>query len=143
MTPYPPNKQPEKHQERLGEKLREKHPQFRYESFSFQREGQHLVCRFLFFLEPDITFSPEVSFECRSEIDEKQLRSLVFHLGMVESIIYWKAACSPVIQVNAGILEPEQLTWWHDLFIHGLGEFYCRNQIDFTPSDFLSIRCNP
>jgi hypothetical protein len=52
---------------------------------------------------------------------------------------YWKATCSPEIVIEAGVLNADQIAWWHDLLIKGQGEFYYLNQIDFTQPDFVKI----
>lgn len=67
------------------------------------------------------------------------LDTLAFNLGMVETISYWKTACPAVLRVDAGPLDFEQVAWWHDLYLNGLGEFFLQNEIDFTAPDFLTI----
>lgn len=111
--------------------LRAKHPRFIYKSFEINSNK----IRFLFLLEPDIVFTPEITLPEKITANEW----LVFNLGMVEAISYWKAACPPELVVEAGSLTAEQISWWHDLFINGLGEFFYKNQVDFTTPDFLTI----
>lgn len=60
-------------------------------------------------------------------------RNLVFQLGMVELVSYWKITCSPRVEVAAGALEPEQISWWKTLYFGGLGEFFYVNGIDSDP----------
>jgi len=50
---------------------------------------------------------------------------------------YWKAVCSPEILVRAGFLDAQQLSWWTDLLLHGMREFFYVNQIDFTAPNFV------
>lgn len=121
------------------EALREKHPRFTYESFETNKTDGHLHVHFRFLLEPDISFAPQVSIPVAEYVDQAAAKRFAFHLGLVETISYWKAACSPELVVNAGSLTEQQVSWWHDLFTHGLGEFFFRNNIDFTQPDFLSI----
>ena len=125
------------------QQLRSRYPIFRYESFELERSSSRVTARFKFSIPPDITFAPEVIFEPVDErwhaISEESLRNTVFHLGLIESFSYWKATASPVIEVYAGTLAEEQISWWQDLLIHGMGEFFYRNQIDFTPEAFVKI----
>jgi hypothetical protein len=72
-------------------------------------------------------------------IPSSTLAEYVFQIGLVEMLSYWKAFCSPRIQVEAGPLNQEQIEWWHHLLINGLGEFFFVNQIDFTAQDFVTI----
>jgi len=121
------------------ERLREKHPTFTYKSFRIVRTDKNLTVDFNFVLEPGINFCPTVSIPCLEKSEKAEIENLAFHLGLVELISYWKATCSPNIVVEAGQLNNQQIRWWHDLFIHGLGEFFFKNQIDFTKPEFLSI----
>src|SRR5205823_9777689 len=47
------------------------------------------------------------------------------------------------IEVHAGRLTEEQTAWWEDLLIHGMGEFFFRNTIDFTSPGFVKIVPGP
>lgn len=119
--------------------LRVKHPKFIYESYSLEHKNETVSLKYGFKLEPNVVFAPEVILPAGKEIDADVMNNFAFHLGMIEAISYWKAACSPELLIEAGKLSPEQTAWWHDLFIHGLGEFYYMNNIDFTQPGFLNI----
>lgn len=125
------------------DELRLKYPVFRYETFDIDRSSSRFTARFKFSIPPDISFTPEVIFEPVREgwqsIPDETLQNAIFHLGLVETFSYWKATASPVIEVHAGSLNDEQVSWWEDLLIHGMGEFFYRNEIDFTPEDFVKI----
>jgi hypothetical protein len=117
---------------------------FRYESFSFERTPARITARFKFSIPPDISFKPEVHFEAVSNgwhnLPEDALNNAIFHLGLIESLSYWKSTASPVIEVHAGTLSREQVDWWHDLLINGMGEFFYHNDIDFTAPHFVEFR---
>jgi len=123
--------------------LRSRYPIFRYESFELERGSSRISVRFRFSVPPDIAFVPEVIFDSVDEpwyaISEESLNNVVFHLGLIESFSYWKATASPVIEVDAGGLSEEQISWWEDLLTHGMGEYFYRNQIDFTAERFVKI----
>ena len=131
------------------QELRSRYPVFHYERFELERSSSSVTARFRFSIPPDIAFAPEVIFESVEEpwhkIPEESLHNAVFHLGLIESFSYWKATASPVIEVHAGTLSQEQISWWEDLLTHGMGEFFYRNQIDFTPEHFVKIapKANP
>ncbi len=122
--------------------LRARHPSFVYESYKLEEQAKSIKIVFQLKLEPDIVFQPEVIIPGGQRLEEESLSSLAFHLGMIESISYWKAACPQNFLVEAGNLSDQQIAWWHDLFIHGLGEFFFQNNIDFTSENFLSILPN-
>src|SRR5437899_10677425 len=123
--------------------LRSRYPIFRYESVELERGSSRISVRFRFSVPPDIAFVPEVIFDSVDEpwyaISEESLNNVVFHLGLIESFSYWKATASPVIEVDAGGLSEEQISWWEDLLTHGMGEYFYRNQIDFTAERFVKI----
>ena len=125
------------------DELRRRHPVFRYEKYAFSPQGEDLLVNFTFHLPPDITFTPQIIIRqaapLTSKLDPSLLNNLVFHLGLIESLSYWKAACSPQIDIQAGALTPTQTDWWHNLIIKGLGEFFYQNQIDFTLPNFLHL----
>lgn len=119
--------------------LRKRHPRFVYDSFTISQKAKQLHISFTFILEPAITFAPQIVIPLKNAVDETEIAPLVFHLGLIEALSYWKAACAPLLIVNAGYLSKTQISWWQDLFLYGLGEFYFTNKIDFTRPDFLFI----
>ncbi|TSC87414.1 MAG: putative UDP-N-acetylmuramoylalanine--D-glutamate ligase [Microgenomates group bacterium Gr01-1014_7] len=117
--------------------LRKKHKQFIYEGFEINEENGDLKISFNFTITPDVKFKPEIIFPNINW--EDKLNNLVFNLGMIEMLSYWKATCSPEIIIKAGSLNEEQINWWKDLIIKGLGEFFYNNKIDFTIPDLVNI----
>ncbi len=125
--------------------LRSKHPTFTYHSYDYSLEGTDLNISWHFSIEPNIEFHPKlviqnITKEQFNNVTIEQLENLIFNLGLVETISYWKATCSPTIIIKAGQLDEEQIEWWHNLFIKGLGEFFYTNGIDFTEENFLTIQ---
>lgn len=69
---------------------------------------------------------------------------MIFSLGMVELVSYWKITCSPEVIVEAGVLNDRQILWWKDLYFNGLGEFFYVNDIsEANAQDFMEIHCRP
>src|SRR5262245_57931007 len=126
-----------------AEELRTAYPVFRYEQFEIEVASAKITARFRFSIPPDISFAPEVHFEAVQEgwrsVPDEFLHNAVFQLGLIEAFSYWKATASPLIEVHAGHLSGEQLRWWEDLLTHGMGEFFYRNEIDFTTPNFVKI----
>jgi len=67
------------------------------------------------------------------------LNNLVFNLGLIEMLSYWKATCSPETEILAGSLNQEQIKWWKDLIDRGMGQFFYENKIDFKKPNFLKF----
>lgn len=85
---------------------------------------------------------------CGSELNKQWnpcenivVRKLVFSLGMVELMSYWKITCSPKIQIKAGSLHDEQIDWWKKLLRKGMGEYFYRNEISFTDEELVTFEC--
>lgn len=124
--------------------LRKTYPQFFYRGYSYRVAGKDLKISFDFSVPPDIRFHPKVVIKNVSRADIKRvgetvLDNLVFHLGLMEIPSYWKATCSPEIVVEAGYLNKQQIAWWKDLILNGMGEYFYKNKIDFTKQNFLRI----
>ena len=115
--------------------LRKKYPQFIYEGFEVLEVDGNLRISFNFIVS-DIRFNPVINFP-NAKWDSK-LENLVFNLGLVEMISYWKATCSPEIIIKAGFLDSEQIDWWKDLIKKGLGEFFYKNKLDFIIPEIIT-----
>lgn len=122
--------------------LRLRHPTFIYESFDIVLANDSLTFGFSFLLEPNIRFTPHTTITAGrdiSRIPRSLLEKFVFHLGLIEMLSYWKAACCPKIVVQAAFLDKRQLDWWKALLLNGMGEFFYVNDIDFTIEDVVSL----
>jgi UDP-N-acetylmuramoylalanine--D-glutamate ligase len=135
--------------------LRQQHPRLYYRGFTAKKQASVLEVTFDFFLEPDLHFAPRYLFfdfpfakhfsspladgEIRDQLP-KLWQQLFFQLGLAELPSYWKAACSPeiILDDQEFPLSPAAQTFWQNLLIHGLGEFFYQNQIDFTAAKFVT-----
>lgn len=120
------------------EEVRQKHQQFIYEGFEILNEENKLKIHFNFGVSPDIKFRPEITLPIPDQ--QQNLDNLVFNLGMVELISYWKAACPAEIVIKAGYLNNEQIKFWKKLLVKGLAEFFYINKIDFTKDDLVKFK---
>jgi hypothetical protein len=125
-------------------KLRKTYPYFVFQSYSILRTKSSIKVRYLFDLAGKYVFRPEWEVPFRDiyrpeKISEEVLENLAFHIGMVELISYWKAACPPKVMIRAGFLNEEQVAWWKKLYYHGLGEFFFLNGIKTDGQHFMEI----
>ena len=125
--------------------LRKRYPKFLYKHYSYRVLDNSLEIFFYFQIEPDIYFNPKIIIEnvdkgLIKRVGDKVLDNLIFHLGLMEIPSYWKVACSPEIEIKAGYLNEEQIKWWKDLIMKGMGQFFYENQIDFRKPNFLKIK---
>ena len=71
--------------------------------------------------------------------ENRTFQELIFSLGMVELVSYWKITCSPLVEIQCGYVTEEQAEWWRELYFHGLGEFYYTNGIEPNRDTFMKI----
>ena len=62
-------------------------------------------------------------------IERNDLDGLIFQIGVMEAINYWKSACPAVIELNCGQLTETMQVFWRKLLYKGLGEFIYLNQL--------------
>ncbi len=130
----------------LYQRLREAFPFMTFEDFSLEKFEGGIKIRYNFNLADRFTFSPELVIAQREyyhfDIADKRLQNLAFHVGMVEMISYWKAACPPKLIIKPTKLDAEQIAWWKKLWFRGLGEFFYTNGITPGYDDFIEIFSN-
>ncbi|MHC1775743.1 MAG: hypothetical protein AB9834_10055 [Lentimicrobium sp.] len=128
--------------------LRQKYPVFTYESYSIEAGENELIIGFRFNIDREIFFNPRIKIKTGHLTDnlpakiEKVmplLDNIVFNIGMIELISYWKATCSPVIRVIPVKLTTHQVDWWKKLYFNGLGEFFYLNSIHANPDTFMEL----
>jgi hypothetical protein len=125
-------------------KFRKEFKRFTYDSYEIKKDSEQLHISFNFNLDNKYFFRPSIqiplkSFISADHLTEKDLRNIVFHIGMVELISYWKAACPKQIVIKPYKLDEEQKRWWKNLYFNGLGEFFYLNSIQTSLEDFVEI----
>lgn len=114
--------------------------ELRYEGFRYRLHTNRVSVSFSFRLGGSLVFRPRSSFPVAPPLPGKEaLDLLIFHLGLIELVSYWKAACPPRIRVEAGRLTGDQVAWWKRLYFRGLGEFFFRNGLAVTEEGFVEI----
>ncbi len=128
-------------------RLRSEYPVFTYEGYDSQYSSKGLQVQYHFnmagryFFHPTLII-PDRDFYLRENCRPEYIDNILFHIGMVEMISYWKSACPPVIRIKGRSLSEAQVAWWKDLCFKGLGEFFYLNSIDVSKEDFVAIECD-
>jgi len=65
--------------------------------------------------------------------------NLLFHIGLIELISYWKAACPPKVIIKGHKLTEQQVLFLKTVYYQGLGEFFYTNKISTSVDDFMEI----
>jgi len=130
------------------QELRNLYPFFTYEGFEYIIQPSSLDIVYRFSISGRFRFNPTLSIPLKPginfhEIPASALENILFNIGMVELVSYWKCTCSPRIIVKNSNLSEEQKNWWKKLFYHGLGEFMYLNSIDVNMNDFVEIESLP
>ncbi len=142
------------------EMLRNRYPVFEYRAFHWKVDVDGLKLWFDFQMG-DIEFHPTALVERRGFLEETLDRCLecggatqgdsldrltqeaidrmVFDIGMIELVSYWKCACPPTVKVLCGSLTERQKAFWKKLYWNGLGEFFYINGIEETQEAFMKV----
>lgn len=122
--------------------FREKYPEFHYQDYHYKETEASLELTFDFCIPGLAEFHPtwSIHHQTKGFVDRDKLEELIFSLGMVELVSYWKITCAPKVVVEPRKLSKEQIVWWKKLYLRGLGEFFYTNGISPT-EDFMEISC--
>jgi hypothetical protein len=127
--------------------LRKEFEYFIFESFTLHDSDSRLSVIYKFNLSDKYFFFPEIHFikgkNFQMQLSPSQINNFVFHIGLIELISYWKAACSPRVIIKPFHLNEDQIEWWKNLWFHGLGEFFYMNNLNPGFGDFLTISSDP
>lgn len=124
--------------------LREKHSVFTYESFNYKTIDNIIEISFDFRVGEKYKFQPVMQLSLGKytfkNIEKELLEGIIFHIGLIELISYWKAFCSPTVLIKPYYLNNEQQNWWKKLYWRGLGEFFYQNKINPDYQNFLTFQ---
>ena len=126
--------------------LREEYQFFRFQRYDYTLEKDSLYVKFYFSLNDEYFFTPSFEIAKRKFYDfnnlgNNQIDTILFNIGMIELISYWKLACPKKVYITPFKLSEEQIKWWKKLYFNGLGEFFYLNGIKENVNDFMEIIC--
>lgn len=124
-------------------KLREEYPNFIYNDYKITDLNDKLVIEYNFEIENLAKFNPRIEILKKEfnfkNINSKMVKNIVFNIGMIESISYFKATCSPHFCIKCGKLDCFQENWFKKLFYLGLGEFRYINNIKVKKEELVEF----
>lgn len=126
------------------DKLRKEYNQFIYNGYKLSQGDGFIFIEYDFEMG-EIKFAPTTKIRIENlniinDYDSDMAKQIVFSLGMVELVSYWKSACPPQIIVKCGSLSKEDCFWWKKLYYNGLGEFFYTNNINVSFDNFVDIK---
>lgn len=125
--------------------LRNDYKEFIYKNYNITEEENKIKIEYDFEIPKLATFKPTIEIEKRNitfkGINNDFVRNLVFNIGMVELISYWKCVCPKKVIIECGDLNQEQIMWFKKLYYLGLGEYRYINNINISLEEMLDIEC--
>ena len=126
--------------------LRKSYQEFIFEGFDYKLEDSELSIVYNFYVDQEFEFHPKLNFPSNGfyhfeKLPKEFLENMIFNIGMVELISYWKAMVPPTVVVRNFLLDEEQIAFWKKIYFHGLGEYFYLNGIEANYDDFLNIEC--
>jgi hypothetical protein len=123
--------------------LRENYSKIVYKDYQVIDEEENIKVLFHFIIPGLCEFKPYLLISKNSvvndNIDLRLLNSIVFRIGLVELISYYKCVCPKTIEIEAGYIDEYEQKWFKKLFYNGLGEFLHVNKIDISEEDLFSF----
>ena len=125
--------------------IKDKYPRFIYDKYEIIDHEDELELKYYFNIEGLTEFNPSLYINKKDilnqNINQDFINDLVFHIGLVELISYWKTTMSKEVIIKCGYLDAEQIKWFKKLYYYGLGEFCYQNKININEEDFMNILC--
>ena len=121
-----------------------KYPNFIYNNYKISEDSEKIYFDYEFEIEGLAKFTPKHEILKKGfrwkHLESNILKNIVFNLGMVEAISYFKATCSENFIIKCGRLDEKQEKWFRKLFYLGLGEFRYINKIQTSEEDFVKFK---
>lgn len=125
------------------ENLRNTYKKFIYHSYNISEDEKNIIFEYWFEIEGLEHFHPRIEILKKDfkfkNINSNIVQNMVFNLGMIEAISYFKATCSPQFFIKCGMLDEYQEQCFRKLFYLGLGEFRFINKINCNEKDFIEF----
>ena len=123
--------------------LRKEYSKFIYNDYKITEDNEKIYVEYDFEIEGLSKFNPRIEILKKkfkiNDINSASIKNIVFNLGMVEAISYFKATCSPQMVIKCGKLDSYQEAWFRKLYYLGLGEFRFVNNIKVEEKDLVEF----
>ena len=110
------------------DKLREEFPFLEYTGYEVSIDQAGLHVKYGFNLAGKYSFHPGFSiprkrfldkFPTMESIASPIFQNILFHIGLIELVSYWKAACPKEVIICDQNLSAQQVGWWKNVFYQG------------------------
>ena len=104
--------------------LRSEYKEFIYRSYKITEDENKIKIEYCFEIPNLSVFTPFIEIEKRNikfkSVNNNFVKNLVFNIGMIELISYWKCSCPQKVIIECGNLNEEQISWFKKLYYYGL-----------------------
>lgn len=125
-------------------KFRKEYPTFIYDSYEIIDNIDSIKLVFNFEIVGLTKFTPSYTiykkYITNKSIDKDLFEYMVFHIGLIELVSYFKCTCSPNVIIKAGYIDDDQIKWFKKLYYYGLGEMLYTNGITVTEENLMNIK---
>ena len=125
--------------------LRKQYREFIFERYE-KEEDEEIINITYYFSIPNLeNFNAKIKIKKKEmnikNVDDNYAENMIFHIGLIELISYWKCTCAPHVIIKCGNLNEEQIKWFKKLYFYGLGELFFTNNIKTNIDEFMTITC--
>ena len=124
-------------------KFREQYKEFIYHSYQISENENNIELRYEFEIPGLSKFEPKITIQKKDikfeSVNSDYIKYIVFNLGMVELISYWKCVCPKNVIIKCGYLDEYQIEWFKKLYYYGLGEYRYINNISISEQEMMNI----
>ncbi len=111
----------------------DRYSSFIFEGINFRPHGKKIVLRYS--LDHDVIFEetlmlPTDPIDPKADQNETVKRAL-FALHLIGGISYYKTCCPTKIEIVGSELSKAEAQFWDTVYLHGLGQFFYENKMDF------------
>ena len=122
--------------------FREKYEEIIYKKYEII-DSDDFTIKYTFIIPGLTTFTPTLTLNkniiINDNIDNNLLNNIIFRIGMIELISYYKVVCPKKVVIEAGYLDSYEQDWFKKLFYNGLGEFFYVNDIHIKMNDLFTF----
>ena len=124
--------------------LRKQNNKFIYKSYEIFKSEVDISLVFNYELIDDnktVLFIHKLILKKNNQIDlDMPLDNIVFHIGLIEAINYYKIAAPQEFIIKCGYINKDQISWFKKLYYNGLGEFLYLNNISISMDDLVDFK---
>lgn len=121
------------------DELRNKYHQFYFDDYHIENNNGNIKIDYFFHITDLDNFVTSWTFKASKEIDSIIFDKLVFSLGLIEAISYYKITCCKDFVIACGKINDKQCLFLKKLIYNGLGEFMFKNNIDVSIDELVNI----